>query len=122
MPRGDEVERRLAGVISKFLVDLLPPGHPGVAESLTQARQNLSSLVDKAKQIILHLETGSSAPSEEAKKKLVIRVKRKRAGGGLYSVTAETLPVMTPEPAVDTDLSDDISRILQEFRANSSAL
>ena len=101
-------------------MDLLPPGRPGVAESLAQARQNLSSLVDKAKQIILHLETGSSAAPEEAEEELVIRVKRKCASNGLYTVTAETLPVVTPAPPVANDLSDDISRILQEFRANSS--
>ena len=65
-------------------MDLLPPGRPGVAESLAQARQNLSSLVDKAKQIILHLETGSSAAPEEAEEELVIRVKRKRASNVLH--------------------------------------
>ena len=93
-----------------------------MAESLAQARLNLSSLVGKARQIILHLEAGSSAILEKAEKELIIRVKHKCAGCGLYSVTAETLPVVAPEPTVDHDLSDNISSILQEFRANSYAL
>ena len=119
-PRGDEIERRLNVIISKFSVDLLPPAHTGVAESLAQARQNITSLVNKAKQIILHVETGSAATPVEAEEELVIRVKRKRASDGLYTVTAETLPVVTPAPPPTDDLSDDISCILQEFRSNTS--
>ena len=101
-------------------MDLHPPARTGVAESIAQAHQNISSLVDKAKQIILHVETGSAATPVEVEEELVIRVKRKRASNGLYTVTAETPPVEAPAPPPTDDLSVDISRILQEFRSNTS--